>query len=47
MLEFQTVIYGSLDGVDVSTDGLEIPLYLNSLDIFAESVLVLLRLLQL
>ena len=38
--------YGSLDGLDVSIDGVDTPMFLNSLDIFAEIRLVLLRLLQ-
>ena len=29
--------YRSLDGLDVSTDGVDFPLLLNSLDIFAEA----------
>ena len=47
MLGFEKERYGSLDGLDVSIDGVDIPLFLNSLDIFAESMLVLLNLLQL
>ena len=39
--------YECLDGLDVSIDGVEILIFLNSLDIFAESILVLLSLLQL
>ena len=39
--------YESLDGLDVSIDGVDIVMFLNSLDIFAESILVLLSLLQL
>ena len=46
MLGFEKEQYGSLDGLDV-IDGLDIPLFLNSLDIFAETMLVLLNLLQL
>ena len=38
--------YGSLDGLDVSIDGVNIPLFSNSLDIFTESILVLLSLLK-
>ena len=38
--------YGSLDGVDVSIDGADIPLFLKSLNIFVESILVLLSLLN-
>ena len=38
--------YGSLDGLDVSIYGVDIPLFLNSLYIFAEIILVLLRLLH-
>ena len=34
-----------LDGLDVSIDGVDIPQLLNSLDLFAESILVLLCLL--
>ena len=38
----------SLDSdLDASIDGVDIPLFLNSVDIFAESILVLLSLLQL
>ena len=40
MLGFEKERYGSLDGLDV-IDGLDIPLFLNSLDIFAESALFL------
>ena len=39
--------YGSLGVVDVSIDGADISLFLKSLDIFVESILVLLSLLQL
>ena len=46
MLGFEKQQYGSLDGLDV-IDGLDFLLFLNSLDIFAESMLVLLNLLQL
>ena len=46
MLGFEKEQYGSLDDLDV-IDGLDIPLFLNSLDIFAESMLVLLNLSQL
>ena len=38
--------YGSLDGLDVSIDGVDILLFLSSLYIFAEIILVLLRLLH-
>ena len=38
--------YGSLDGLDLSIDGVDIPLFLSSLYIFAEIILVLLRLLH-
>ena len=34
-------------GLDASIDGVDIPLFLNSVDIFAEGILVLLSLLQL
>ena len=37
--------YVSLDGLDESIDGMNIPLFINSLDISTESILVLLRLL--
>ena len=37
----------NVDRLDVSTDGVDIPLLLNFLDIFAESILVSLSLLQL
>ena len=47
MLGFEKERYGSLEGLDVSTDGVDISLFLNSLDIFAKSKLVLLSLLQL
>ena len=40
-------IWRSLDGLDVSIDGVDITLFLNSHDIFVESILVLLSLLQL
>ena len=40
-------IYGSLDGLDVSIDGVGNSLFLNLVDMFAESILVLLSLLQL
>ena len=36
-----------LDGLDISIDGVAIPLFLTSLDIFAKSMLVLSSLLQL
>ena len=36
MLEFEKERYGSLNGQDVSIDGVDISLFLNSLDIFAE-----------
>ena len=39
--------YEPLDGLDVSIDGVDILILLNSLDTFAESTLVLLSLLQL
>ena len=42
--------HGFLDGLDISIDGVDIPLFLNSLNIFAKSILlhvVLLSLLQL
>ena len=32
--------YGSLDGEDVSIGGEDIPLFLNPLDIFAESIII-------
>ena len=38
--------YGSLDGLNISINGVEIPLFFNSLDISAESILVFLSLLQ-
>ena len=38
--------YGSLDSLDVSIDGVDIPLFLSSLYIFTEIILVLLRLLH-
>ena len=53
ILEFQLKEqYGSLDGPDVvfllmNFDEVDIPLFLNSLDIFAESILVLFSLLLL
>ena len=31
--------YGSLDGLDISIDEVDIPLFLNSCDIFAASIL--------
>ena len=37
---------GSLDTLDASIDGVDIPLFLNSCDIFAKTMLVLLSLLQ-
>ena len=37
MLEFEKERYGSLDGLDVSIDRVDIPPFLNSLDIFAGS----------
>ena len=37
----------TVQGVDISVDGVDIPLFLNSLDIFAESNLIFLSLLQL
>ena len=39
--------YGYLDVLDVSIDGVDIPLFLTLLMFFAESILVLLSLLQL
>ena len=36
MLGFEKERYGSLDGQDVSIDGVDISLFLNSLDIFAK-----------
>ena len=42
MLGFET-----LGGLDISIGGVDILLFLNSLDIFAKSILVLLSLLQL
>jgi len=39
--------YGSLDGLDVPMDGLDILLFINAVDIFSEIILVLLSLLQL
>ena len=39
--------YESLYGLDVSVDGVDILIFLNSLDSFAESILALLSLLQL
>ena len=47
MLGFRKERYGPLDGLDVSIGGLDIPLFLNSLDIFAESTLTFSSLLQL
>ena len=47
MLGFEKERYGSLDDLDVSIDGVAIPLFLTSLDIFAKSMLVLSSLLQL
>ena len=47
MLGFEKEQYGSLDDLDVSIDGVAIPLFLNSLDIFTKSMLVLSSLLQL
>ena len=38
---------GSLDSLDVSIDGMNIPLFINSLDISTESKLALLSLLKL
>ena len=47
MLGFQKEQYGSLEGLDLSIDGVDISLFLNSLDIiFCQSKLVLLSLLQ-
>ena len=37
MLGFEKERYGSLDGLDVSTDRVDIPPFLNSLDIFAKT----------
>ena len=46
MLRFERAMrYGFPDGVDVSIDGVDILLYLNPLDIFAQSILILLSLL--
>ena len=39
--------YGFLDGLDVPMDGLGILLFINSVDIFSEIILVFLSLLQL
>ena len=39
--------YGFLDGLEVPMDGLDILLFINSVDIFSEIILVLLSLLQL
>ena len=36
ILGFEKERYGSLDGLDVSIDGVDISLFLNSLDIFAK-----------
>ena len=47
MLRFEKERYGSLDPLDISIDGVAIPLFLNSLDIFTKSMLVLSSLLQL
>ena len=50
MLGLVKEINGSLDGLDVSINGVDtvdIPLFSNSLDIFVQSILVLLSLLQL
>ena len=47
MLGFEKERYGSLEGQDVSIDGVDFSLFFNSLHIFAESMLVLLSLLQL
>ena len=47
MLRFEKERYGSLDRLDISIDGVAIPLFLNSLDIFTKSMLVLSSLLQL
>ena len=33
----------SLDGLDVSFDGLDIPLFINFFDVFAENILVFLE----
>ena len=40
-------VYGPLNGLDISIDGVYIPLFVTFYDIFAESILVLLSLLQL
>ena len=37
MLGFEKEQYGSLDGLDVSIDRVDIPPFLNSLDIFVET----------
>ena len=37
MLGFEKERYGSLDGLDVSIDRVDIPPFLNSLDIFVET----------
>ena len=37
MLGFEKEWYGSLDGLDVSIDSVDIPPFLNSLDIFVET----------
>ena len=50
MLGLVKELNGSLDGLDVSINGVDtvdIALFSNSLDIFAQSILVLLSLLQL
>ena len=47
MLRFEKERYGSLDGLDISIDGVAILLFLTPLDIFAKSMLVLSSLLQL
>ena len=50
MLGLVKELNGSLDGLDVSINGVDtvdIPLFSNSLDIFVQSILVLLSLLQL
>ena len=40
-------VYGPPNGLDISIDGVYIPLFVTFYDIFAESILVLLSLLQL
>ena len=40
-------VYGPLNGLDISIDGMYVPLFVTFYNIFAESILVLLSLLQL